>query len=187
MRQSVWGNRGRVRPTRGVLPVLALLAVGAVALARWQPDATPLVGPATAIDGDTLRLGAARIRLVGLDAPELDQTCTRPDGAEWSCGTEARAFLAAALARHDVACTRQGRDVYGRALARCSANGNDIGAALVAAGWAIDEGGYAAEADAARAGDLGIWSGSFDRPSTWRREHGTDRPGPWEWMRSWFQ
>jgi endonuclease YncB( thermonuclease family) len=100
---------------------------------------------------------------------------------------EAKAFLAAALRHGDVDCARQGRDVYGRTLATCSVGGADIGAAIVGAGWAIDDGGYASAATAARAQNLGIWSSSFDRPSAWRRDHGTDRPGVWEWIRSWFQ
>jgi endonuclease YncB( thermonuclease family) len=183
----VGGRWGGVRRPAGLLPILALLAVAALALSRWQPDTSPLGGHASAVDGDTLRLGSVRVRLVGLDAPELDQTCTRADGTEWSCGMEAKAFLAAALRHGDVDCARQGRDVYGRTLATCSVGGADIGAAIVGAGWAIDDGGYASAATAARAQNLGIWSSSFDRPSVWRRDHGTGWPGIWEWIRSWFQ
>jgi endonuclease YncB( thermonuclease family) len=183
----VGGRWGGVRRPAGLLPILALLAVAALALSRWQPDTSPLGGHASAVDGDTLRLGSVRVRLVGLDAPELDQTCTRADGTEWSCGMEAKAFLAATLRRGEIDCVRHGRDVYGRTLAACSIGGDDIGAVIVGAGWAIDDGGYAGPATSARAQDLGIWSSSFDRPSVWRRDHGTGWPGIWEWIRSWFQ
>ena len=47
--------------------VVALLALGQVARA----DVT---GPATVIDGDTIVVAGERIRLQGIDAPELQQT-----------------------------------------------------------------------------------------------------------------
>ena len=43
------------------------------------------------VDGDTLRFGAERVRLWGIDAPELSEDCTRADRSEWSCGKAARA------------------------------------------------------------------------------------------------
>ena len=38
-------------------------------------------------DGDTLRLGAERIRLHGIDAPESAQRC-RAGGKTWACGAK---------------------------------------------------------------------------------------------------
>lgn len=37
------------------------------------------------IDGDTLAKGGERFRLLGIDAPELSQTCVR-GGESWPCG-----------------------------------------------------------------------------------------------------
>jgi endonuclease YncB( thermonuclease family) len=34
-------------------------------------------------DADTFTLGAATIRLHGIDAPELGQSCERPGGGSW--------------------------------------------------------------------------------------------------------
>ena len=43
-------------------------------------------GPITVLDGDTIEIGATRIRLFGIDAVEHDQTCRNQDGTVWACG-----------------------------------------------------------------------------------------------------
>jgi endonuclease YncB( thermonuclease family) len=165
---------------------LALVSLG-IGLAWPDQSGTPLTGRAVAVDGDTLRLGPVRLRLIGLDAPELDQTCTRADGTQWRCGLEAKEALASRLAAGPVQCDRHGHDVYGRVLGRCTAGNGDLGAELVRSGWAVSTDAYIFEAAAARAQQLGIWSGNFDLPAAWRRDHEADQPGPWQWIRSWFQ
>lgn len=45
-------------------------------------------GPVVMGDGDSLRVGGSQnLRLIGIDAPELDQTCTLDTGATFACGT----------------------------------------------------------------------------------------------------
>jgi endonuclease YncB( thermonuclease family) len=174
-------------PSRFVLITLLVLVAIGIGYTRLQPAGAPLTGRAEAIDGDTLRLGSIRVRLMGLDAPELDQPCTRSDGAEWSCGREAKATLAARLREGPIDCARYGRDIYGRTLAKCSSDGADLGADIVRAGWAVSNDTYTSEAAEAQSQHLGIWSGTFAQPADWRRSHGADQPGLWEWIRSWFQ
>ena len=187
MAPSVWGARRRFRPLSAfVIGLLVLVPVG-IGYTRLQPAGPSLSGRAEAVDGDTLRLGSARVRLMGLDAPELDQTCTRSDGSEWPCGREAKTALAGHLRGGPIECARYGRDIYGRTLARCSLDDNDLAADLVRAGWAVSNDTYAAEAAQARSEHLGIWSGTFIQPVEWRRSHGADQPALWEWIRSWFQ
>jgi len=186
MRRSVWGRRQRFPRHLLLLAGLVVLAVAAVALLRNEPAATPLTGRAEAVDGDTLRLGATRIRLLGLDAPELAQDCSGA-GGDWPCGAEARAFTRQVLAGHAVTCARFGRDVYGRTLARCDVDGSDLGRQIVAAGWAVSNDAYLAEQADARSAARGIWSGTFEPPAAWRRDHGAAEPGLWDWIRSWFQ
>ncbi len=161
----------------GLVLAMGLLLLALVALPPPPRPVNAISGTARAIDGDTLAIGAARIRLIGLDAPERKQTCTRPNGAVWSCGTEAGARLAALVAGQQVQCALAGRDRYRRDLARCRVPQGDLGAILVREGWAVADGAYLDEASYARAARLGIWSGTFEQPRDVRRRAGFAVPG----------
>ena len=184
---------GGRRRGRGVIAIIAwvVLFVGAMLVATYLDPLPPrFTGSVSHVaDGDSFRIGGDRIRLVGLDAPELDQTCWREDGKEWPCGRQARAFMEDLLSGTRIACAPEGEDKFGRILARCSAAGKDVAAAMVEAGLAIDGGGYAREQAAARAARRGLWDGRFVDPRTWRDEGPRDDPGPglvetvWNWLR----
>lgn len=155
---------------------LDLLAAGAIllllvgCLAWLSPAEAPVSGVVRVVDGDTLGLAGRRIRLVGMDAPELTQTCDL-GGKPYACGEVARDALVSLTRGFAVTCHAQGRDRYGRLLAMCEAAGLDLGASLVRNGLAVPYGGYAEEGRAARAERLGLWAGSFEMPSEWRRGH----------------
>jgi len=186
MRPRVWSRSKRSSPAAWAIGLG--LAVALVGAGLWfDGTASPLSGRAQVTDGDTLRLAGQRVRLTGLDAPELEQTCIDADGREWSCGAEARVFLAELLKGKEVSCRRSGRDAYRRVLASCIADGQDVGTRIVGAGWAVAEFGYGPEQGEARAARRGIWSGSFATPVEWRHSHGIGTPTVWEWIRSWFQ
>lgn len=81
-----------------------------------------------AVDGDTLRCGAERIRLVGFDAPEIRNA--RCD-AERALGRRARARLAELLAgAHELRRTPY-RDAYGRTLAHLTIAGRPVAEILI--------------------------------------------------------
>lgn len=129
------------------------------------------------VDGDTLVLGQDRIRLLGIDAPESGQLCTRLDGAPWACGAAATVELSHLIARGGLTCAGQRRDIYGRRLARCRGPAGDLGQVLVARGLATAFGDDAAfyvkaERQAADAG-LGIW----ENPAGYVRPHPDQRTG----------
>ena len=125
------------------------------------------------IDGDTIDIAGARIRLKGIDAPELDQTCTDPKGEAWACGKAATRELRAHVQRQELTCDTRGLDQYRRVLAICSLpDGTDINAWMVQQGWAVASGfapSYYAEQTEAQSGKRGIWSGSFVPPRQWRQ------------------
>ena len=129
---------------------------------------------ASATDGDSLRIDGKSIRLIGIDAPELLQTCRDERGRDWACGREAHALLSRFASLGKMTCTSSAKDRYGRTLARCSAGDiADVGEAMVRAGYAIDfmKGGYGAAEAEARATKRGIWRGEFERPGDWRAKN----------------
>ena len=135
----------------------------------WRRAASKAGRPSTT--AIRITLGAERIRLRGIDAPEFTQIC-RKDGADYPCGRRARDALAGLIGGEPVACTGWERDRYGRLLAACTAGGKDLNRELVEAGWAVAYGDFEAEEAAARQDGAGLWAGSFDRPRDWRDQHG---------------
>lgn len=89
-----------------------------------------------AVDGDTLRCGEERIRLIGIDAPELPGHCQEERSCAPGDPMASRAALAAA-SRGTAEIDRQGRDRYNRVLARVRVNGVDLSCAQLAGGHAI--------------------------------------------------
>ena len=167
---------------------LAALIIGAYPLALAPSHDTGTPPPAASapravaatnvrvIDGDTLHMDGKKIRLTGIDAPELHQTCRDAQAREWPCGQAAKARLIELVSRGEVACTARGHDRYRRTLAVCSAGGTaDLGETLVREGHAVDYRRYtsdylAAEREA-RAARRGLWQGDFESPEDWRRRH----------------
>ncbi|MDH3770976.1 MAG: hypothetical protein OET79_08325 [Nitrospirota bacterium] len=75
-----------------------------------------LIGPAQAdavIDGNTLEIQGERVRLFGIDAFELAQTCLDARGEPWRCGIEAKVALADLVQDHPVACRVMVEDLDG--------------------------------------------------------------------------
>ena len=188
-------RRGRLADLAATLVVLAAVALAAGYAPLLRP-ATTLSGAVRVADGDSLVLDGRRIRLQGVDAPELGQNCKRA-GGDYPCGREAREALVRLVAGKSVTCLSREKDRYGRALATCFAGGVESGVelnrALVEAGWAVAYGDYGDAEDAARRAGRGLWAGSFERPQDWRRIHGGlaeeghgGLSSLWHWLRSLF-
>jgi endonuclease YncB( thermonuclease family) len=129
-------------------------------------------GRLTVKDGDTFDVGGVTVRLFGIDAPELDQTCATAAGAAYPCGEWAATQTAALFDGASVTCQTMDIDRYGRTVARCFAGDQDIAATLVASGIALAYRDYSWDYDlhekSAQVAGLGLWSGSFDLPADWR-------------------
>ena len=142
-----------------------------------------MTGFARVVDGDTFSLGAERIRLWGVDAPEGRQVCQDAKGQSYACGDAARDQLVGLIGGRQVRCEVRDRDPYGRAVSRCLAGSTDLGEAMVRAGWAVDyvqfsRGVYASAEVGARRTRRGLWAGRFETPSSWRAEARQALPAP---------
>mgnify|MGYP003384363709 CR=1 FL=1 len=135
-----------------------------------------------AADGDSFSIEKTKLRLRGIDAPELNQDCIDQDGTNWACGNAARHGLAALLNQPGLRCEISGYDRFGRGLAICkTAQTADIAASQILHGYAISQefngvADYGKEQNEARAAKRGIWRGRFINPRLWRERH--HRPGP---------
>ncbi len=155
--------------------MVALLAAALMAPAATQAGGKArlqsLAGDALVIDGDTIMLSLTKIRMLGIDAPEGKQTCQRV-GLEWPCGIEAAAALADLVKDKNVSCDLNGRHSYGRPLGRCRVGGTDLGAWMVAQGWAVVdprfEQTYLPQQAEAKAAKRGMWAGTFQTPCQFR-------------------
>ncbi len=67
------------------------------------PALADVAGTASVIDGDTIEIHGQRIRLHGIDAPEIRQLC-RLDGRPWQYGKDADAALAEKIALRAETC-----------------------------------------------------------------------------------
>jgi endonuclease YncB( thermonuclease family) len=127
------------------------------------------------VDGDTVEIGQAKIRLVGIDAPETDQICLDANTEKWSCGITARDELIRHSNGQLWECTTTGTDQYGRSLANCFVEGEDVSKWMVRSGWALSfirySHAYDAEEAAAREARAGLWAGSFIAPWDWRHRN----------------
>jgi endonuclease YncB( thermonuclease family) len=147
-----------------------LIAVSVLAAALAKISAETLSGNAVAVDGDSLLIGETRVRLEGIDAPELMQTCAS-GGKTFECGREARNHLRRLIGGRPVSCSGWQTDKFGRTLARCTVPGSDLNAGMVRDGWAVAFGDFEFEEAQARAQGRGLWKGEFETPREWRRKH----------------
>ena len=162
-----------------------LLLLGSVGLAvaghHWpghhEPQLPPktITGHAMVIDGDTIMVNGIRVRLYGIDSPEMDQMCKDAAGADYRCGMLATSVLEEQIGGRQVTCTPVDIDKYGRFVSICVSNGWDLSAYMVLTGWAVAYRRYTERyieaEDSARVGKRGLWQGEFMEPEAWRHGH----------------
>lgn len=152
---------------RGIIQLVAI----ALLIISGSASAQVFSGSAEVIDGDSLIVDGREVRLFGIDAPELTQTC-QTDGEEWQCGEEAKRNLEALVRNQRVECSSHSVDIHGRLLSVCHAGGFPLNATMVDYGWATAYREYSSDylpnEVRARAARAGIWRSVFVLPSGYR-------------------
>ncbi|TVP72036.1 MAG: thermonuclease family protein [Rhodobacteraceae bacterium] len=131
-----------------------------------------ITGTARVIDGDTLEVSGQRIRLGGIDAPEMSETCVDARGKRWDCGVWATEATRAILAQRTVRCVDLGERSYQRVVGRCYLDGRDLAVTLIEAGAARpclrfaraqgSEAAYLAAERVAIAAEAGVYRGPLN-------------------------
>lgn len=153
---------------------LALLALCAAAPAGAVnvTQRFAVTGPGEALEGDLILVAGRKIRLMGIDAPDLDQICRNRYGSPYNCGAIAKGVLAALVQGRTVTCVVADHDRMGLEMGECRVDGADLGAAMVARGWAFAYRSLSAayqNAEAyAQSHRIGVWSGMVLKPWEWR-------------------
>jgi micrococcal nuclease len=108
---------------------LSILLTLILASSQAAADQTILSGEVTKIrDGDTIEVGKIPIRLNGVSAPELKEPL----------GPQSKAFIADLVMGKRVRCALDGTKTHDRFVGICYLGDRDIGAAVIAAGLALD-------------------------------------------------
>ncbi|MDJ0949052.1 MAG: thermonuclease family protein [Alphaproteobacteria bacterium] len=143
--------------------MLILIATAAAAEIKGQP---------VVISGDLIEIEGEQIRLYGIDAPELEQTCKTRRGTPHACGKIARQVLRELIAGQEVTCEGDKRDEDGRRLAVCSVGRFDLNKQMVLQGWALADRqqsqAYVRAEAAAQQLREGLWKRTFVPPRAWR-------------------
>jgi endonuclease YncB( thermonuclease family) len=135
-----------------------------------SPLGTELVGQATAAGSDTISIGGYLVRLKGIDGFENSQSCIHEGERTYRCGDVGREMLAAWVGTGtNTHCLVDSTDQWGRVVATCSTDGQDLAARLVHAGYALSLPGpqganYALHMQSASEARMGAWAGPFMEP-----------------------
>tara|TARA_B110001450_G_scaffold178235_1_gene166509 strand:- start:6 stop:509 length:504 start_codon:yes stop_codon:yes gene_type:complete len=146
--------------------------------------AEEIYGISKIIDGDTVHIKSKKIRLEGIDAPEIKQKCQKDFlkiskifdfnfKKNYSCGVISRMKLIDIIDNSKIKCISSSRDRYKRYLATCYKDKINLNKWMVKNGFAVAYKRYSKDYDRdedyAKKNKLGIWKGSFIRPEKWRK------------------
>ena len=136
------------------------------------------------IDGDTVHISKYKIRLEGIDAPEMKQQCKKvffkissiigfTFYKDYYCGVASKKKLVEKIDRSKIKCIYSSKDKYKRFLATCFKDQINLNKWMVRNGHAIAYKRYSKrylkDEDFARKNKLGLWQGRFMYPEKWRK------------------
>ena len=143
-----------------------------------------IYGKPKIIDGDSIRINNKKIRLEGIDAPEIKQQCEKPFlkisfiidfeyNKRYSCGVIAKKKLIDKIDNSKIKCISSSKDKYNRFLATCYKHKINLNKWMVRNGYAIAykrySKDYVRDEEYANENKLGVWEGSFMIPEKWRK------------------
>ena len=149
------------------------LTLAIVLLTLPSPAHADITGKPRIIDGDTIHINNTKIRLHGIDAPEMKQTCRTSKGEEQQCGRLAKQAFERLVRDQEVICKGDKRDRYKRLIAVCYVGPFNINEQMVTDGWAMAYRKYSKDyvraEEFAKSRREALWRGTFDPPWEWRK------------------
>ena len=146
--------------------------------------AEEIVGIPKIVDGDSLHINEFKIRLEGIDAPEIRQQCKKEKikisyiigytfYRNYNCGEVSKKNLKDIVNGSKIKCIFYEKDRYKRYLAKCFKNKINLNRWMVRNGHAVAYRRYSKEyvpdEDFAKENKLGLWQGEFLNPEKWRK------------------
>ena len=130
-------------------------------------------------DGDTIKIGKEKIRLFGIDAPEIKQICKNKNNNSYACGEVSRDALRDLIKKSalKIYCYYSERDRYNRIIGECflgAISAFNINANMVFTGQAVAylkySKKYLIDQNHAKDSKWGLWAGTFEMPEEWRKK-----------------
>ena len=139
-------------------------------------------GNAQIIDGDTIKINSKKIRLHGIDAPELNQMCKKPYltiifftfTKDYPCGKISTQKLQKKINNKVITCKILDVDRYKRFIGECYKRNLNLNSWLVSNGYAVAYRKYSKKYISneinAKNEKKGLWQGKFEMPWDFRRK-----------------
>ena len=146
--------------------------------------AQEIIGIPKIIDGDTIYINEYKIRLEGIDAPEMRQQCKKESFKisflisftfyeDYKCGRVSKVKLINKINTSEIKCISSSKDRYKRYIATCFKGKTNLNQWMVRNGFAIAyrrySKKYVPDEVFAKENKLGLWQGKFMEPEKWRK------------------
>ena len=157
--------------TIGVVAWVCCFSFPAYASDQGAPFPTS-IGSGSALEGDLVSINGNAVKLWGIDAPDLGQTCFSKFGQSFDCALASKNALATYIGQSQITCYIRGKNSHGQQIGTCGVGGADLAALMIRDGYAMSFRGLNVHYDRlqafAQARKRGLWDGRFEAPWIWR-------------------